>query len=270
MSLMEKDKFDQIFDEAFDEAAKNLTTPDPTASWNRIENRLKRRSKRRTWLHILPYLVASFILGAAIFGTPTSTKAFSPIFQHMKSFKNDVVSFIFGSLDTTNTKPKTAPPPDASEDTSEDALGGLDIAVGQSTEKHYRSWAEVTQHNVFPPVAIEYIPDGFKQSDIILFFKSTQETATKAVLLFTNEANERFILKMDVLGRNETITSNNDTANGTLETIPIHDSEAYLFVTADDRKILEYLYTNMHISISGSLSKEDLIKIAENIKKREG
>lgn len=263
---MEKDKFDQIFDEAFDEAAKNLTTPDPTASWNRIEIRLKRRSKRRIWLHILPYLVASFILGAALFGTPTSTKAFSPIFQHIKSFKNDVVSFIFGSLDTTNTTPKTAPPPDVSSETS----GGLDVAVGQLIEQHYSSWTEVTQQNVFPPVAIEYIPDGFKQSDIILFFKPTQETAIKAVLLFTNEANERFILTMNLLGRNETITSNNDTTNGTLETIPIHDSEAYLFITADNRKILEYLYTNLHISISGSLSKEDLIKIAENIKKRGG
>ncbi|MFX3633037.1 MAG: DUF4367 domain-containing protein [Candidatus Pristimantibacillus sp.] len=259
---MEKDKFDQIFDEAFDEAAKNLSVPDPTASWNRIEGKLKRRSKRKTWLHIFPYLVASFILGAAIFGTPDTSKAFSPIFKSMNSIKDNVVSFIFGTFDTTNTTAKTAPPPDASEANE----AGSDLTLDQVTERQYSSWEDVTQQKAFTPLSIAYIPDGFVQSDVMLFFRPMQETASKAVLLLTNEANERLLLTLNMLESSEQITSNNELNNGTAETITINGSEVYLFSTSDQLKNLEYLYKNIHISLSGSLSKEELIKIVSNIK----
>ncbi|BBH22454.1 hypothetical protein Back11_37990 [Paenibacillus baekrokdamisoli] len=258
---MNKDEFDRMFDDAFDEASNNyVTVPDSTASWKRVEDVVRRRQKRLQRLKVLPYVAASFLLGAFIFGTPTVTKAFTPFFHTIKSIQIDVVSLIFGSKDKADTEPKTSAPGDSGS-TSE----GSDMYNGEMIERQYNTWEEASKQVAFAPISINYVPKELKQTDITLYFRQTQERAGKAVLLYDNNASQRLMITIRVLDKNETLTSNNTKKSGTVETIKINSNEAYLFIANDNRVSLEYMTVNMYVSISGSLSKEEMIKVAKNI-----
>lgn len=116
MKPMNKREFDDLFDKAFDEAAKEQSfVPDSEESWKRVERRLEKKRTRKARLKLLPYIAASFVLGALIFGTPTATEAFNPFIKAVASITDDVVSIVFGAGGKKDTKALTPPPPGVSE-----------------------------------------------------------------------------------------------------------------------------------------------------------
>jgi Domain of unknown function (DUF4367) len=259
---MNQDEFDRLFDQAFDSAVKDhQISPDPSASWKRVKDGLYRQKKKSQFLKMIPYLAASFVLGAVIFGTPVVTNAFPPFFQAIKSIQFEVVSLIFGSTDQTNSLAKTAPPSDEGK-----AQDGMDINAGSITNKQLKTWEEALNYVAFSTIQFNYIPSDLIIDDIRLFFNSDQDKANHAVMLYKNDSDQRMVITVRLLEQNETLSSNVNTDKGTLETIKINQSDAYLFQTTDGQVSLEYLLMNMYISISGNLSKEEIIKIATNIK----
>ncbi len=152
-----------MFDESFEIAAKQFTvTPDPTKSWENIKPRINKGRKQK--LSILPYIAASFILGALAFGTPLVTSAIHPIFQTIKEIQSDVVTFIFEDRgDNANITPKTSPPDLNSIETQ-------DISTEIKMNKRFTSWKEALPYLSFDPLYVNFIPEGYTLQDTRLFF----------------------------------------------------------------------------------------------------
>jgi len=260
--MVDMDQFDQMFDKAFDKAAHDQDMiPDSTASWKRVELTLNRRKKRKQLIKVLPYAAASFLLGAFLFGTPAVTKAFTPFFQSINSLPHGFVSFIFGSNDQTASKPNTAPPNNELSRVTE----GLDQHNGEMIEKHYDSWEDASQKVAFTSLSLDNMPYHFELSDAALFFRKEEELSSKAVLRYSNESGQRLLLTIRLLNQNETLANINRKEDGSYETVQINNSEAYLFLTHDARASLQFLYMNMYISITGNLSKEEIIAVGKRI-----
>jgi hypothetical protein len=265
---VKKEEFDHLFDEAFEKSAKSLPNPDPNSSWEQVMKTIQKRQKRRSILSILPYLAASFLLGAVIFGSPAVTNAFNPIYEIFKKIQSDVVTLIFTNGQQEKGKAKTAPPPDSF--TSQEPFTSQEGQVLESqtyAETHYPTWQEASKHVLFTPYTFSYVPENYEITDVFLLNKSDEQLSSQAVLSFSNEKdNKSFMLRIRSMEKNEQLTSSSDTSAGDLETVEINGTKAYLFIHKDGRTLLEYLMSNTFISISGNLTKEEIIEFSNHMK----
>jgi hypothetical protein len=258
-----KEEFDRLFDTAFEEAVHTrLAAPDPSTSWSNVERRLRSRSKRRTVYKLLPSVVASFILGAVIFGSPAVTQAFDPIVQSIKEMQAGVVTLVFGRQSSNDTKAKTPPPPDGPV-----ATEGAVLDSGSLEHKHYATWEEASGHTDFSSIKINYVAKDFELSDAFLSVKSGEKIAKIAVISYANRtSNKSYRVRLRWMEKGEILTSSNDKNAGKLEEVKINGQPAYLFTTTDDRRSLEYLLGNLYVAISGGLTSDEIVHVGENIK----
>jgi len=258
-----KDDFDRAFDSAFEDAVKNhLPSPDPDPSWARVETILKKQGSIRKY-RLIPYAVAAaVIMGAFLFATPSVTKAFTPFSQAIKSIQSGVSSIIFGNDSEYRGKAKTDPPPDNGNPGE-----GQVVDNGLQGEKHYSTWEEAAQNIVFANPTIGFVPQKYKIEDVVLFFGNGQEKAKKAVLMYTNQnEGKNFLLTFRMLEHNETVTTGTDNNAGEYKEVQVNGQKAYLLITKDTRSSLDYMMGNVVVSIAGSLTREEIIQIAEEIK----
>ncbi len=209
-------------------------------------------------IKLLPYAAASFLLGALLFGTPAATKAFHPFFQVIQDAHQDVVTFIFGSSTQDHSGAKTAPPDPMAASTEMQTSG-------EKTSKRFDTWEQALEFVSFPPISLHDVPPGFTLTDVQLFFTDARQKANEAVLRYTkDDSSFRVVIRM--IENNETISTVADKKSSTVETVQVHGSDAYLTISNDGRLRLEYLFANLHLSISGNLKKEDALRIANQIK----
>ncbi len=267
MIIVKKDEYEQLFDHAFLEAAEHHSiTPDPTASWHRVEQRLKKKKTTFHRLRIFSLVAASFILGAVIFGTPTVTQAVTPFFHSIRNLDSDMISFIFGSKEQKPGIPAKTPAPVEEVLAEQPSTLGSDVPEAASVEEVYHSWNEAASQLAFHPVQMEYIPEGYSLSEVRLFHLNQHAKATEAMAVYFNSSKERLIIKFTQLKGNEVLTSPHYKEGGTFEEIKINNLNAYLYMNQNKRASLEFLNAGLHISINGSLEKEEIIKLAEHIK----
>ncbi|SFJ55923.1 protein of unknown function [Paenibacillus sp. UNC496MF] len=260
---MKKEEFDRAFDFAFEDAVKkHLPSPDPDPSWARVEMILKKRRNIRKY-RFIPYAVAAMvIIGAFLFATPSVSKAFTPFSQAIKSIQSGVSSIIFGNDSEYQGKAKTAPPPDNGNSSEGQVLDN-----GLLGEKHYSTWEEASQNIAFSNPKIGFVPQKYKLEDVVLFFRNGQAEATRAVLIYTNTKEKKnFLLTFRMLEHNETVTSGTDNIAGEYTEVQVNGQKAYLLITKDTRSSLDYMIGNIVVSITGSLTKDEIIQIAEKIK----
>ncbi|TCZ80169.1 DUF4367 domain-containing protein [Paenibacillus albiflavus] len=270
--------FDKLFDQALEQATiQHQTTPDPTASWKRVEGMLRRQKKKSHLLKMLPYIAASFVLGAVLFGSNVATNAFPPFFHGIESIQKDMYSFVFGTTDGEIKKALTSAPTDEpmNEPMNEPMYGpnvnskgipdGTDISVGLNTERSFKSWEEARPLVLFSQVNVNYIPKDLNVKEILLFFHPNKVQANQAVLIYTSDT-KRLLIKFDLLEENQVLTATANKNDGTLETIQINNTDAYLYVSNNGDVSLQYMTMNLYISISGNVSKEEIIQVANNIK----
>jgi len=261
VSEVNQNEFDKMFDQAFDAAASTHTAiPDPTPSWEKVERLLQRRRRRIQRLKVVPYVAASFVLGAMIFGSPPVTNAFNPFFQSIKTIQSDVVSLIFGVKPIETTKPKTSPPQTVA------GPAGADLSSEVKTSKKLDNWEEAAPLLAFPHVKFDHVPDGFVLTESRLLFKAAQTQSTEAVLLYVDGAGKRFRVMLRLLESNETMTSVAGKDTHTVEEVEVNGSKAFLVATDTRKSSLEYLYRNLYISISGDLTKDEILEIARKMK----
>jgi hypothetical protein len=257
------EEFDRHFDAVFEQAVQNhLPAPDPNPSWDKVERQLGNRARRRTLYKLVPSVVASFILGAVVFGTPAVTQAFNPLVQTIKNISSDVVSVMFGKQSPVadSIKAKTAPPPGVVGNE------GHVISTNTSVQKHYKTWEEASQLVTFSPFKIKYVAKDFSLSDVLLLFDSGVEKAHTAVVSFSNPSTQKtYMIRLRLQQKNEVDTEDYDRTLGNLEEVKINGQPAYLFILKDGRGSLDYLRDNVLVNISGKLTKEEYIKVGQNI-----
>ncbi|TVX97151.1 DUF4367 domain-containing protein [Cohnella terricola] len=257
---MRERHFDKLFDEAFDAAAKKATVvPDAEPSWERMQKKIGSKNKRRKLLGSLPVAVASFLLGAFLFGSPALTSALNPLFDTVKHYQQNVVSFVFGTRSTDAGA--LTPPPDESAGIEENNLSELPIY-----EKSYSSWEEAARHFAFSTLKIHDIPPDYRLSEVRLYSADADSPANEARLVYYNHDNQRLIIKLSKLGAHTTITSSHAQDGGTYEVIELDHFTAYYFAVNNGLGMLEFIHSGLHISLSGPLTKETFIQLAESIK----
>lgn len=254
---MNNEELDRLFDAAFEEAAKNLPSPNPDPSWVRVEAALKQKKKRRR-NKLIPYtaVAASFIMGALIFSTPTVSIAFDPLVEKVKNIQTGVVSFVFSNSADHAGKAKTNPPP---VEPTEDQI----ISQELNQKVSYDSWEEAASNIAFPVPRIEFIPDPFKLNNVLLF-SNDKEKAKKAVLFYSS-GDSSFMLTIRVLEKSEMLTTGSDSSAGVYEEVEISGQKGYLFTEKSGRGSLDFLHGSLIVSISGSLTKDEFLKIAKGI-----
>ncbi|REK71248.1 DUF4367 domain-containing protein [Paenibacillus paeoniae] len=262
---MNKEEFDQLFDKAFDESVqKHPFTPSPELSWERLQKQLAKRKRRKSQLRALPYVAASFLLGAFLFGTPTASNAFQPLFQAVVTIKDDVVRIVFGQPNSSKTVPKTPPPPGYIETNSTTHSNEGDLsAVTKFDRFTYSTWEEASQYMDFRTPTITYIADGYQLHDISAYFNVNQSTSI-AVITYTDKEGIVYTITFKRLMENSVFQSGGGSSVH-VETLKMGTMDTYIFTTNDGYIAQEFLIDDIHISVSGPLSREETLIISKEI-----
>ncbi|MCU6707947.1 DUF4367 domain-containing protein [Paenibacillus sp. J5C_2022] len=263
---MNKDEFERWFDEAFEETAKKHEfVPSSDQSWTRVQAQLQRKSKRKFRLKVLPYVAASFLLGAIIFGTPTVSNAFDPIYKAIVSIKDEAIKIIFGSEDNKGAIPQTSPPPEEGAKEVNDGGGGKSNDFGLM---EYNSIKEAMDHISFKIPTITYLPENYTIKSIKEYYSGNFESDKKTAylnIIYTNSNNNDVTMSIKNVISQEQLTSENIKANDTFKTIKINHADAFLFNDSNGKLSIEYPFNDIYIVISGKAEINELIKILENI-----
>lgn len=256
--------FDEIFDEAFDSAARDQTfVPDSDQSWLRVQQALAKKAKRSARLRLLPYVAASFLLGAFIFGTPAATNAFSPFIKSVAVYTDNMVNIIFGTGNRETAKPITAPPPGHGESsTGTDSSGYV-----EPVHTALPNWNNILPNVAFYAPSLDYIPDGFELQSIETLSVDSNQKITNVVLLYQNlhASDQKYSVTLKQMKENETLESSSTLDSTSLNTMNIGGKEIHWLKGKSDWSTLEFVINNTYIGILGNISDEQLLLIAEQI-----
>jgi hypothetical protein len=124
------------------------------------------------------------------------------------------------------------------------------IFTPQDIDKH---------NNLAEPISLKvnYIPNGFKLED-------TQEFKRMLVYNYSSDNNQELIIKLFASDRKG--KSYYDTENTEIEEFIFKESQAFTWQT-DKMTYLIWYQDDIECHISGNLSKDEIIKVAENISK---
>lgn len=268
---MNKEEFDDWFDRAFDESVKNHSfVPDSEASWLKVQRLLERRNRRKRQLRMLPYIAASFLLGAFIFGTPSATNAFEPLYKAYVSVKDGVTRVIFGSMQESDTVPLTPPPPDFDDSSSYEAVdqfvGGQGPAQGQGVDLLNKSHPLTEQPEMsFPVPSIPFIPDEFTLYELTTNQFPQDEKPSELRYAYLNGDGFALSISFTHLRPNQTISTGRADDNVSVERMTIQGSEAFLFRAEDGWTFLEFLHGDLYVKISGPITNAEIVRIAEEM-----
>ncbi|MCR2806535.1 DUF4367 domain-containing protein [Paenibacillus soyae] len=259
---MNKEEFDEWFDHAFEESVKDHNfVPDASASWERVQKQINRRNRRRKQLRTLPYVAASFLLGALIFGTPTATDAFKPFFRAYNTVVEGVNKIVFGSQQPSDVVPKTLPPPDYQGGTS-----GAPAASGGTSNK-----LSVTDPSELPDLEFEkpsipYIPEEFVLTHIRTM-KTLPDQYKYNLVRYAYTRDDGMILSIEVvkLPPGAIISSGGSTEGVVRKQLTVHGAEAFLYLGDDGWSSLEYMRNDIYVKIGGPVDEETIVRIANEM-----
>ncbi|MBP1994319.1 hypothetical protein [Paenibacillus eucommiae] len=265
---MRHDDFDRQFDEAFEEAAKQLqTAPDSSSSWDEVSRITKNMNRRKRFykrLQVSAVVACSVLLGAIITGSPTISRAFSPFIQQMKAVENSVVGFFFGNTGQTDRSAKTSPPPDEKNDNP----SGAGSEISGEKRKEIVSLEEAKKKVSFPFPALPTL-DTFQIKEITLFFDEQMKTATQARINYTSDDHiKKFNIYLTELTPSTVLSSGGNNSTGEVESVKLYaGGEGFIAPAGDNRFNIEFLSRAVHFMIIGDLNKEEIIQLANQIKK---
>ncbi|MFF2886239.1 hypothetical protein [Paenibacillus sp. NPDC057967] len=270
---MNKEEFDKLFDQAFEESVQSHNfTPDAGPSWEKLQQQLAKKKRRRSQLRALPYVAASFLLGAFLFGTPTASNAFQPLFKAVVTIKDDVVRIMFGEDHASKTVPKTPPPPDYNPATGNDV--STQHKTDNNTDREYYSdnpqdsymWfstlEEASDNIDFPIPAITYIAEGYQLYEVGVFLNN--QIPLGVTVVYTDADGINYTIGFLRLLENSVMTSGGGPTIK-MDTLKIGTTETYIFTTNDGYIAQEFLIDDIHVSISGPLSKEEATTISKEV-----
>lgn len=122
------------------------------------------------------------------------------------------------------------------------------------TQYHYTS--HVTADTTFVPLTLHYLPEGMQET-------RRRETKTSIHLLY-EQNNTYFIYNQKMLTSDHKMTYGVDTEDAEVEVIYIDTEEVYL-IHKDGKINYIWLHNNYHISGRSNLSREELLKILQQI-----
>lgn len=267
---MNREEFDQLFDQAFDEAAhSSQLVPDPGPSWARIQKKLARRAAIKRRLKLVPYIAASFLLGAYLFGTPAVTTAFKPVIEAVATIKDGVLEMTIGQPKANGTLPKTAPPPGIAEDGGSNKSDGQDLSNNDTASQHDTLKAAAKYLNFALP-GIGLVPESFALREIITYRHQDSNKGNQLSLLYERESGESGLYRISIrkLEKDQRMKLSSDVPDIASEMTTINGYQAFLQITNEGYASLQYFANDLLVNIFGNLDREEIMEIGSNIQWR--
>ncbi len=263
--MMINAQFDKLFDSAFGASdALDHIPVDHHPSWLRVQKRLNARGNRKNFrsaLTKLAVIAASLMIGAVIFGNTRAAKAIEPIYATLKEYPSGMMSFFFGRTDDSDSsKAKTAPPPAYAEGLNVEKITDTTYKVTANKEQSSRLLS-------FRVPVFGYVPDGYDFEDAYLYFSDGKEKADSVTYIFVNEQEKSVMVSMDRLKSNTALGSVTHTEEILSEKIELDGVPAILYTTEDGDSFLETVKSGIYTQISGKISKDELIRLYEELYK---
>lgn len=258
---MKKDDLEQEFDEAFSKAVKNMPPPHIPShkdAWNQVRPKIRRMQRRRAIRKStarIGIIAASVSIGAFLFGNPTVSTAFTPFYQTVKKFPDQMISFFFGNKNNPGTEAKTIPPGPAEVSPTK-----RDDKVETILIDRQNSGQELA----LAPPRFNYIPEQYLLTETYADVNSDEQEAKQVYFIFTNKQQQVLRVFLSRLEDDTTIGSGAGK-NDLMETVQMDDGTAYFTVTNDGSNKLEALRANFYVYMIGNISKEEMVKVAEGI-----
>ncbi|OUS68802.1 hypothetical protein B1748_33075 [Paenibacillus sp. MY03] len=268
---MNREEFDQLFDQAFDEAAhSSQLVPDPGPSWARIQKKLARRAAIKRRLKLVPYIAASFLLGAYLFGTPAVTTAFKPVIEAVATIKDGVLEMTIGQPKASGTLPKTAPPPGIAEDGGSNKTDGQDLSYRSTTPIRHDTLKAAAKHLNFALPSIGHVPESFTLTEIISYRHQDSNKGDQLSLLYERESGESGLYRISIrkLEKDQRMKLSSDDPDIESEMTTINGYEAFLQITNEGYASLQYFANDLLVNIFGILDQEVIMEIGSNIQWR--
>ncbi|GIP31243.1 DUF4367 domain-containing protein [Paenibacillus sp. J2TS4] len=270
--MKNEEEWDRLLDSVFEDAVREnyrCEVPDPAPSWEKVRERLKaekRKRVRRSWRIRVSAIAASLIIGAFIFGSPQMTNAFEPIGLMFKQLTGNMLSFFYGESGLEKqTEARTSPPPLDDISPSPHAVGSdnSDADGPRVTNTLKTTLEEARQRSAVPLLEPQYVIAGYKLDSVKLSLDQNG-TALDTVMYYMNEEGSFYLVTQSHLELNtslSTVYDDNDqvkdiTINGFKGALIQGSVSHYLLLAGNDTLI----------KITGSMSVEDMIKIAESLK----
>lgn len=273
---MKKEEFDDLFDRVFDETVQgHHFTPDPSNSWNQLQKQLAKKKRRRLQLRVLPYIAASFLLGAFIFGTPTASNAFQPLFQAVITIKDDVVRIVFGNPGTGSVRPKTPPPPEGTissgnnkQPAENNANTSINADSGAISSEKFETWEQASKIVNFKPPVITYTIDGFTLDHVTVSYPLPNKTPDDATIIYSNVDGYAYTVSFQKLLKDMQVQSSFNTSPSEgikVSLMKVKHHDLYVMTSDDGRSGIEFIIDDLYINLIGVVTSEELIKVAEDI-----
>jgi hypothetical protein len=251
---------EQEYDDVFltpEEA--DIQIPDSTNSWKTVQRKLAFQRRKILWFRLIrrsALILVAFVAGAALFGTPMVTTAFSPFWIKIQQIEGDVTTLVFGR--TEGGKPSS------STVQTEPAKGGQNV-IG-SVIKRPVTWEEAKKACNFSLPAIGFVPNGYHLREIVVLHSSS-DMGTKVRGVYESKSDQTITIVFSSLAEETLLYSNshyNDWQSS--EKLYLFEHSAFLNTSNDGSRSLEFMKDGVAISISGKLPAEVVLDMAKQLK----
>ncbi|MGG1876550.1 DUF4367 domain-containing protein [Paenibacillus sp. 7541] len=266
---MSNEKYEGSFDEQFDQAFERAASRSSIAadeeskrqSWQQVKqqlDQLKRKKQRRRRFRLTGIVAASVAIGAFLFSPPTMTQAVTPFYQQIKNWGDGVVNMMFGRQSPAPEHGAvTAPPPDMVQHHGQ---SDEDVYVEElTTEYHHLTEAQIKERLAFPLPEFGYMPEGYVLDEMSALGSAQEEPVYDLALHYAN-GDQRLYVHLYSLDNSASVA-----LPGEVTSQLKLDSGIEAAFSEGRYNSLKFMMNEVVYFIIGDVSKEELVKIANNI-----
>lgn len=247
---------DLLIKKAIRSEVKNSPTPLPAAeAWKQLESRLNSQqssSKRPSFFRSkLFYAVAIIFVSLTIFLSPQNSGAHNTIIEVFQKVQESVTHLFIKVGDDGPTSDDQAPTED---------FYIIDETEITSFELSIEDAQKETAFFIKQP---KVVPEGYTLKDVTVF-KSEDEQSDEIFLNYEGREGN-FSINQRLLGESFSAGVTIDNDDTQVDSIEIHGQPASLLQYKDDSAELIWANESYHYSISGTLTKDEIIEMAKSM-----
>lgn len=265
-----EEQLEQLAKSAVQAIHAQIDIPDPDEAWKKMHVQLRKRKQRSKWIRVsqLGVAIACISVVIGLFSTnPNPAYAFKQVVKIVKDTQEGIIHILFGGAkESPSNRMLTPPPPDfdgepfdASQQTSEPVIS---VPKQVSIEEA----AKIAEFAVLSP---DWFPDGY-HLDTVEVYPDLQGNNRIVRMEYRNEASELISYMQRSFIEVSQQSSVNESA-GTVKSVQIHQGEGVVILYTLGGGRIEWLAPDgsVLLQISGNLTEEELIKMANSTTKAE-
>lgn len=270
--MMDKHEQDDGFDKVFEEAVRSgfhVEIPDPDLSWNKMAVKIAKQARKRRMrkrIQMVGVAASALLIGAVLFSTPKETEAFLPVSKFLSDVKEEVVTLVQGNKkvveqeDKSGTGMLTSPPPAGVGP----ILGSDQISNKEADYVQATTFEEAKKQVQTQIPEMGFVPDGYTLQNIQLSLNEGK-MILRGIYQYEHKDHQGFlVLHISSGSHTETsIQTNNQEAD--VKKMQIQGYAAKLIDDGSNRQLIWSNGRYVFMAI-GTLSEEELLRIAENVK----